>query len=609
MRSIFGIVVGLLATLASGQSAGVVDVLNVPPPTGRFQLSAPLPTLAGVILDVLGDSVGVAQQTARANGLQGRMLWVDGTANIVRTNTREKVAALVAKAKAVGFNTLVYDVKPIVGHTMYPTPLAPKLKEWKGVAMPEEFDPLKAMVEETRAQGMELLISLNAFSEGHRDVQMGQGYEHPEWQTILYEPKPFVRASFATRPTFKVLSEANEVPADGSALSVLTDAARIPIQVDAGARAVVVGPDGRVLAQGGANDLKALAPNTPTGGSVVWGWGAAAEYLRLYAQPGDVLEFDSTPEYVPIAERPRQQIPLMVNPHSAAVQDRELALLRDVVTRYAVDGVLYDDRLRLGGSNADFSTDTRRQFEAYLGRGLSWPDDVFRFSVHPDLSRGVIPGPWYDAWLTFRAQTMRNYVARARATVLQARPGTLFGVYAGSWYGEYPAFGTNYASNTFEAGFWFLTPSYQKTGFAPLLDLLVTGCYYKRATIAQAMGAGTSLGQTVEAAGQLSNRAVRDDAWTYAGIMLADYKSNPDQLRVALQAACGSTQGVMVFDLSHDIDTFWPILEQAFRQPAKAPHQVAGLLAKVRDKRKALDAAGVRDPAVPIHIGASGAGF
>lgn len=607
MRSILGFAVTLLSATVLGQGTG--DVLHVPPPTGRFQLATPLPTLAGVLLDVLGNGVGVAQQTARANGLQGRMLWVDATANISRTNTREKVAAVVAKAKAVGFNTLVYDVKPIVGHTMYPTPLAPKLKAWKGVEMPVEFDPLQAMVEETRTQGMELLISLNAFSEGHRDFKMGLGYEHPEWQTVLYEPKPFVRASFATRPTFRVLSEANEVPADGAALSVLTDAVRIPAKVDPGARAVVVGGDGRVLAQGGAGDLKLLAPSTPTGGSVVWGWGAAAEYLRMYAQPGDVLEFDSTPEYVPIQDRPRQQIPLMVNPHSAEVQERELAILRDVVSRYAVDGVLYDDRLRLGGSNADFSPDTRRQFEAYVGRGLTWPDDVFRFAVHPDLSRGIVPGPYYDAWLTFRAQTMRNYVARARGVVTATRPGTLFGVYAGSWYGEYPAFGNNYASNALEAGFWFLTPAYQKTGFAPLLDMLVTGCYYKRATIAEAMAAGTPLGHTVEAAGQLSNRTARDETWTYAGIMLADYKDNPDQLRHVLQAACGSAQGVMVFDLSHEIDTYWPILEQAFRQPAKAPHQVPGLLAKVREKRKALDAAGVRDPSVPIHIGAAGAGF
>lgn len=581
----------------------------VPPPATRFQPSAPLPTLPSVILDTFGDAVGVAQQTARAQGLQGRLLWVDATANISRTNSDEKIAALMAKAKAVGFNTVVYDIKPIVGHTMYPSRYAPKLLEWKDATMPKEYDPLAAMVREAKRQGLQLFVSLNAFSEGHRDFQMGPGYDHPEWQTVLYEPKPFVRASFMTRPTYPVVSEPNEEPADASVLGLVTDAARIPFKPASDSVAVVLDGAGRVMAQGGASDFRALAPTTPQGGSLVWGWGDAARFLRTYAKPGDVLEFDSTAQYLPISERPRQQIPLMVNPHSTSVQDRALAILREVAEKYDVDGVLYDDRMRLGGMNADFSQETRTQFEAYVGKGLEWPDEAFRFTVHPDLSRGIVPGPYYEAWLTFRAMTIRNFIARARSVVAAARPAAKFGVYAGSWYGEYPAFGSNWASNEFDAGFWFMSDAYRKTGFAPLLDVLVTGCYYKTATLAQAMGAGSPLGETVEAAGQLSNRASRDQTWTYAGIMLMDYKDNPEALGNALQAACGSTQGVMVFDLSHDIDTFWPILEQAFSQPARAPHAVDGLLAAVRKKRAALEAAGVKDPAVPILAGARGAGF
>ncbi|MCO5297724.1 MAG: family 10 glycosylhydrolase [Fimbriimonadaceae bacterium] len=583
--------------------------IQIAPPATRFQPSAPLPTLANVVLDTFGDAIGVAQQTARAQGLQGRLLWVDATANISRTNSDEKIADLMAKAKAVGFNTVVYDIKPIVGHTMYPSRYAPKLAEWKGAVMPKEYDPLAAMVRESKRQGLQLFVSLNAFSEGHRDFQMGLGYEHPEWQTVLYEPKPFVRASFLTRPTFAVVSEPNAAPPDGSVLGLVTSALRLPAKPEPDAVAIVVDAGGRVLAQGGAAELRSVAPSTPSGGSVLWGWGDAGAYLRTYAQPGDVLEFDSTAQYVPIAERPAQQIPLMVNPHASAVQDRAIAILREVVQGYDVDGVLYDDRLRLGGMNADFSEETRAQFEAYVGRPLQWPDEAFRFVLHPDLSRGIAPGPYYEAWLTFRAMTIRNFVARARSEVVAARPAAKFGVYAGSWFGEYPAFGSNWSSNEFDAGFWFLSDAYRKTGFAPLLDVLVTGCYYKTATIAQAMGAGSALGMTVEAAGQLSNRAAKDQAWTYAGIMLMDFKDDPERLCDALQAACGSTQGVMVFDLSHDIDTFWPILERAFRQPAKAPHAVDGLLAAVRKKRAALEAAGVKDPAVPILAGAAGAGF
>ena len=40
---------------------------------------------------------------------------LDATANLDRINTEEKITALVQKIKETGFNTLVLDVKPIVG--------------------------------------------------------------------------------------------------------------------------------------------------------------------------------------------------------------------------------------------------------------------------------------------------------------------------------------------------------------------------------------------------------------------------------------------------------------------------------------------------------------
>jgi hypothetical protein len=76
-----------------------------------------------------------------------------------------------------------------------------------------------------------------------------------------------------------------------------------------------------------------------------------------------------------------------------------------------------------------------------------------------------------------------------------------------------------------------------------------------------------------------------------------------------LQAACASTQGVMVFDLSHDIEPMWPVFAQAFRRSAQAPHQVPGLLDQIRAKRKRYDAWGAKEPPVPISSGSSGIGF
>jgi hypothetical protein len=122
------------------------------------------------------------------------------------------------------------------------------------------------------------------------------------------------------------------------------------------------------------------------------------------------------------------------------------------------------------------------------------------------------------------------------------------------------------------------------------------------------MTKGREIGNTVESAGTLTNRLVRDTSWTYAGIMLSDFKDNPDGLLDAMQAACGSTQGVMVFDLSHDIEPMWPVFAQAFSQPRTAPHDRKDVLALVRQRRAALDKQGIKDPPIIISAGSSGTG-
>jgi hypothetical protein len=578
--------------------------LLVPPPKTRFELSAPLPTIPGVMMDVQGNGWGLAQQTARSKYLQARILWIDATANLERVNSDEKISNLLKQIKVAGFNTVVFDIKPISGQVMYPSRIAPRLTEWKGRTMPADFDPLKAMVREARSNGLSIMVSLNAFSEGHRDFKVGPGYGRTDWQTVLYEPKFSVNSilggGYAVNPI------PNKMPVDDTMLGVFNDKKALPPAQEVFYAVTINRNGGVVEALTGAGLANV---NIPKDGSVLVGTGAAGNFLRGQAPPNAKLTFDTTAQFVPIQDRPDQQIPLMMNPNNPAVQDYELSILKEIGSGYDVDGVIYDDRMRYGGLNADFSPVTQAAFEKYVGRRISWPDDVFKFTLSPALNRGVIPGPYYEAWMTFRAQTIRNFMLKARQTLKGARPRAQFAMYAGSWYGDYQRFGNNYAAPEVDAGFWFLTPEYALTGTAPLLDFLITGCYYPNATIAEAMSQGLGIGNSVEAAGQLSNRMVRDQTWVYAGISLDQFAGNPEGLRNSLQAACGSTQGVMVFDLSHNIDPFWPIFRQAFMDPRRAPHQEPGLLAEVRKRRASVDKLGKKDGAVPIHAGSAGIGM
>lgn len=593
------------AMLLAHQNPAAPNVLlNVNPPRPRFVLEAPLPAIPGVMIDSQQNGWGYAQQAARAKGLQARVIWIDATANIDRYNDESKIKNLVARIADTGFNTIGLDVKPISGQVIYPSKIAPKLTEWKGRVLPAGFDPLTIFCREAKARGLSLLVSLNAFSEGHRDFRVGPGYDLPDQQTVLYEATPILRLD---NVTFPIAAEANKLGEGEQSLFAYTDANRLPTPTE-GLFAITLDRTGRIVDGFEFGGVGAGVPTIPRGGSALFGRGAAAVFLRQHAQPGATAKIDTQPVFVPISARPENQIPLMMNPHHPEVQKRALAILKELVSAYPVDGILYDDRLRMAGPDADFSTVTRQAFEKWLRKKVSWPEDVFQVTYTPNFTRGLRPGPYYEAWLTWRALSIRNFVARARQTVKTTRESTLFGVYAGSWYGEYPNLGSNYAASSYEAGFWFQTPAYQQTGFAGLLDLLITGCYYPTATIFEAMEKGVPIGVTVEAAGSMTNRLVRDRAWSYAGISLMQFKNDPDSLERALQAACAATQGVMVFDLSHDIDPMWPVFKRAFSTPAKPPHAFPNVLRDALKKRQAAELRGEKERPPIIVNGAPGAG-
>src|SRR5437016_1379004 len=182
----------LLALLLVLPQAGSPSPLIIRPPEERFGYGWPLPSLPGVMLDGYLDSVGLLQQAARARGLQGRILWIDGTANLDRVNSEEKIVALMHQIADVGFNTVVFDIKPISGQVLYNSKIAPKITDWRGQHLPPDFDPLPIMIREAHASGVQVFVSMNAFSEGHTLLKVGPGYDMPEHQSVLYVPAQYL---------------------------------------------------------------------------------------------------------------------------------------------------------------------------------------------------------------------------------------------------------------------------------------------------------------------------------------------------------------------------------------------------------------------------------
>jgi uncharacterized lipoprotein YddW (UPF0748 family) len=566
----------------------------------------PFPTLPAVPLDPVGDSIGLAQQTAHARGLQARILWVDGTANIDSINTADKIHTLVQQAKSSGFNMIVFDVKPIIGYTLYPSRYAPKLTDWKGATLPTDFDPLAAFVQEAHAAGLQLIANMSTFGEGHKYFDKGPAYDKPQWQSVLYEAQRTVKAPLPESPTVTIAADVNALPANSTQIASYTDPSQLRKAMP-GSTVDVVNFDGRVVAQVDGAFLPQVKVSAPTQGALLAGAGSAGDFLRSQTHVGDILTYASNPQYVPITQAPEQKITVFVNPNDPTVQQHELDIVREIVTNYAIDGIIFDDRMRFAAINADFSPLSQTAFEQYLGHKINWPNDVFQINPYPN--QPIIKGPYYSDWLVWRALTIRNWLAQAQAIVKAVRPQATVSVYVGSWYGQYDLLGSNWAADDTNASFDFLTPPYQKTGYAGLLDWLTTGCYYSTATIAEGND-NSEPGASVEGAGQLSNRMVNDHAWVFAGLYMATIGNDPAALARCLQAAAASTQGVMVFDLSQiNQYNFWPVFAQAFAQPAQPPQSVPGLLDQIRRQHDRDKKAGVQEPPITVYGGVENTGL
>ncbi len=596
------------ACLLASAAMGVPPTISGP----RLTKEAPYPALSSVLLDSRMAGFGLLRSHARAKGLEARILWVDATANMGSMNTPEKVEALAQKAKEAGFNCMVYDVKPIIGYTMYPSRLTQQLTSWRGSSFPAGYDPVPLIVSAAKKRGLRIYAALNAFSEGHRVIKdrgaeikpvpndPGWGYGHPELQTMQAIPSPQV-GIYGQKPVdlAEALGGTN------------ADAAIHLTKPSQGSWTLFASMD----TLGVIKEVSDEPLDVPQGGSLLSLKGSAAESLGSKLAPGMKPQFSNRVAFRPIAEK-QTQLPLMMNPHDRRNWERAFSFITEVTDRYSFDGVIYDDRLRFGGINADFSPSTRLAFEKFVGKSLKWPEDVFSFTLSHRLNsddqgkpfRAIRPGPYFDAWMAFRAHEMKGFVQSAASIAHQK--GRSFGVYAGSWYGDYAQYGNNYGSSDLSAGFGFMTPSYRQAGFASSIDFLITGCYYPNATMQEATEKGLSAGRTVEAGGILTNRVLRDQTWGYAGIMLSDYAKNPAGVADALQAASFTTQGVMVFDYSHEIDKFLPILKKAFQKPSRGvPHDYPEVVKEAIKRRAAWDKQGIKDSPFPILEGAPGAGF
>jgi uncharacterized lipoprotein YddW (UPF0748 family) len=564
----------------------------------------------------------IARSVTAAFGSQGRLMWVDGTANLVRTvtqdgrtitidytTTREGVIDVVRRCKAAHINTLVVDVKPLSGQTLYPSKIAPRMREWRGRHLPD-FDVLGAFVEEGHKAGLQVDACMNILSEGHKYFNVGLAYEHPDWQSIVYTvDRGLTVPQTGGRLSVRVPNE----PSDPAAPTILEDESSIlgsePTSGLVGLESVdskggevngsglpgkqlniVLDGDNRCV---GLVDSALLGDDplvAPEGGHLIpTTRDSDRAWCAKNLTPGAVITFDLRTGRVPIAQAPSEKIACFVNPLHPEARRHELDIVRELVTNYDIDGLVLD-RCRFSNLYNDFSDRTRDAFSQWLrihrpSRGISrWPQDVFAF---PQVPHGKAKeGPLYKPWLEFRAQVIRDFVADVAKIARSTKPSIVLGTYVGSWYPAYYEVGVNWGSPKTHLRYPWFTPEYPRTGYAEFFDWISTGCYYPVATKEDARANGLSEKGTVEFAAQLSDLAVADGAYVYAGIYAQDYLKHPETFIKALDAAGRQSQGWMIFDLSYVNDyNWWPYLESAYKFNVTPPERLKGVLSEIRAAR------------------------
>lgn len=524
----------------------------------------------------------IVQAVTRAAGLEARIMWMDATANLDNLDSQAKVADVMEKCRRANINTVVVDVKPLIGEVMYPSKIAPRLTTYRGKQYDPNFDLLRTALGEGHKRGLKVYASINTFSEGHKLVGRGPAYDHPEWQAISYVADRTIVTDESSRSVWPILGD--PPPTDG--ISVYAPTAG-PAKTARPEEVYSIIADNVVQATVGGSAVAESTVPIPPNGFVLAGNGAAGQWMADYLRPGVTVRWDVQNRLVPIAQAPTERVSVFVNPLQPEARARELAIIHEISAGYDIDGMVFD-RMRYSSLTTDFSDLSRRTFEQWAGVKIqNWPADIYQYPADP--TQEIIRGPYFEKWLEWRSHVIHKFTEEATHTVRAARPTAKCAVYVGSWYPVYYGVGANWASDEYNAQYDWMTGSYYKTGYAPLLDWICTGTYYAEPFRATARAAGKDPDATVEAGAQLSNIVVSDAAFVYGSLNLPDYQGRPGPFLQAIQASLQETQGVMFFDLVYVMQySLWGVLQQAFPQPAIAPHDVPELLKKIQDVRAIL---------------------
>lgn len=295
-----------------------------------------------------------------------------------------------------------------------------------------------------------------------------------------------------------------------------------------------------------------------------------------------------TPEGLkPITEQ-KEKYSAMVDPMNQDFRRQYVLLLKDLVRKYPkLDGVILD-RVRYDGIEADFSDNSRRLFEAFIGKNISrFPQDIFEWVKGSDGKYTVKQGPLFRQWMLWRSQNIYNAMKELRDAVKSVRKSCSFGTYTGAWYPSYYEVGVNFASRKYDPSKvaeyqeWAL-PEYKNTGYMELLDLYTTGNYYTDITVKERRLNNKEVWNETDSRPQTGDwycvegsckklRGILGGHPFYGGLLVDQLYKEPQKLSESIKMNLRESDGVMLFDICHLIarPELWKEVEKGMKGMAE----------------------------------------
>jgi len=279
------------------------------------------------------------------------------------------------------------------------------------------------------------------------------------------------------------------------------------------------------------------------------------------------LDQNDQPVVQPVAdENPIQTIgsiddfgEIFVNPANDEVVQYELSLIEEVMNSYDIDGIVLD-RVRYVGLCSDFSQLTIHKWKQANGiEGEIDLSDIYAFTKK-DGKIEVEYGKYFGSFNTFRAQMIYDFMQKVRQTVERANKKIELIDYTGSWYPLYYLLAANWASpDHLEPSYPATNPEeYAKTGYIRLVDRMMSGFYYEDVEIREAQEHHMPADwYSVEGSAVIAYDVTRHEKPILGSLFLDQYKSNPENIRRAIDMCFQKSDGCMLFDLCYLVRNDW----------------------------------------------------